>query len=73
MPATKRVSKFIALVWVCLLAFVIIVRGLSLELVGIKPEAIMLTFMMTLPLTLGATVLVIGITWLWERRRSQTR
>ena len=37
---------------------------------AIKPEAVALIFMMTLPITLGATVLVIGITWLWERRRT---
>ena len=67
---TKRVSKYAAVVWVCLLAFVVIVRATNLVLAGIKPEAIMLTFMMTLPLTLGATVLVIGIAWVWERRRS---
>ena len=70
MSLTKRVSKCAGIAWLCLLVFVVIVRGFSLELVGIKPEAIMLTFMMTLPFTLGATLLVIGITWLWQRRRS---
>ena len=70
MPATKRISKVIAIAWVCLVVFVAIVRGLSIELGAIKPEAVALIFMMTLPITLGATVLVIGITWLWERRRT---
>ena len=70
MSLTKRVLKYAAIVWVCLLAFVAIVRAANLELAGILPEGVMLTFMMTLPFTLGATALVIGITWTWERRRS---
>ena len=69
MSLTKLVSKYAAIVWVCLLAFVVIVRATNLVLAGIKPEAVMLTFMMTLPLTLGATVLVIGVVWVWGRRR----
>ncbi len=60
MPSTKRVSKCAAIPWVCLLALVVIVRVTNLVLVGIKPEAVMLTFMMTLPFSLGATVLIIS-------------
>ena len=70
MSSTKRVSKYAAIVWVFLLAFVVIVRATNLVLAGIEPEAVMLTFMMTLPFTLGATVLVIGIVWVWGHRRS---
>lgn len=66
---TKRVSIYAGIVWACLLAFVIVVRGLSIELGIVQPEAVALTFMMTLPFTLGATVLVIGIAWVVERRR----
>ena len=32
MPATKRISRVIAIAWVCLVVFVAIVRGLSIEL-----------------------------------------
>ena len=67
---TKRVSKYAAIIWLCLLAFVVIVRAANLALGTIQPEAVMLTFMMTLPITLGVTVLVIGATWALERRGS---
>ena len=70
MSLTKRASIYAAIVWVCLLAFVVIVRATNLDLAGVKPEAVMLTFMMTLPFTLGATVLVLGGVWAWDRRRS---
>ena len=42
MTTTKRVSKYTAIAWACLLAFVVIVRGLSIELGGVKPEAVAL-------------------------------
>ena len=67
---TKRVSKYMAIIWVCLLAFVVIVRGFSLTLGSVKPEAVALTFLMTLPFTLGATVTLIFIVWALERRRT---
>ena len=43
-----------------LLAFVILVRAANLALGSVQPEAVMLTFMMTLPLTLGLTGAVIA-------------
>ena len=39
----------------------------GLALGSVHPEAVMLTFMITLPMTLGATCLVIGATWVVER------
>ena len=69
---TRRVSIYAGIVWLCLLAFVTIIRVANLELGRVQPEAVMLTFMMTLPFTLGATGLVIGATWvaeLWFTRR----
>ena len=50
---TKRVSKYAAIAWLCLLAFVVIVRAANLPLGNVKPEAVALTFIMTLPFTLG--------------------
>ena len=70
MSLTKRTSIYAAIVWVCLLVFVVIMRATNLDLAGVKPEAVMLTFMMTLPFTLGSTVLVIGGVWVWDRRHS---
>ena len=67
-PKTKRVSKYAVIVWLCLLAFVIIVRAANVALGNVQPEAVMLTFMMTLPITLGITGLVICATWAFERR-----
>ena len=65
---TKRVAKAAAVVWLCLLAIVVIVRAVNLPLGSVQPEAVMLTFMMTLPFTLGSTGLAIGATWALERR-----
>ena len=65
---TKRVSLWAGAVWLCLVAFVAIVRVVNLPLGTVQPEAIALTFMMTLPFTLGATALAIAFTWLVERR-----
>ena len=38
MSLTKRASIYAAIVWVCLLAFVVIVQATNLELAGVKPE-----------------------------------
>ena len=63
---TKRVSIYAVVAWLCLLAFVVIVRATNVALGSVQPEAVMLTFMMTLPFTLGITVLVIGGTAIVE-------
>ena len=65
---TKRVSKYAAVTWLCLLAFVVVVRAANLPLGSVQPEAVAFTFMMTLPFTLGLTGLVIGAIWALERR-----
>ena len=65
---TKRVSIYLGAAWLCLLAFVVTVRATGLALGSVQPEAVALTFMMTLPFTLGATVLVIVAVLLVERR-----
>ena len=57
---TKRVAKYAGIAWLLLLALVIIVRATNLALGSVQPEAVMLTFMMTLPFTLGITAAVIG-------------
>ena len=65
---TIRAAKVAAVVWLSLLAFVVVVRAVNLPLGSVQPEAVMLTFMMTLPFTMGLTGLVIGATWALERR-----
>ena len=57
---TKRVSRCAGFAWLFLLAWVILVRAANLPLGSVRPEAVLLTFMMTLPLTLGITGVVIG-------------
>ena len=57
---TKRVARYTGFAWLLLLALVIIVRAANLALGSVQPEAVVLTFMMTLPLTLGITGVVIG-------------
>ena len=56
----KRVARYAGFAWLFLLAFVIIVRAANLALGSVQPAAAVLTFMMTLPLTLGITGVVIG-------------
>ena len=65
---TKRVSKYAAVAWLCLLGFVVIVRAANMPLGSVQPEVVALTFMMTLPFTLDVTGLAIGATWALERR-----
>ena len=63
---TKRVSIYLGIAWLCLLAFVIIVRAGNIALGSVLPEAVALTFMMTLPFTLGLTGAAIGGTAAYE-------
>ena len=57
---TKRVARYAGIAWLFLLALMIIVRATNLALGSVQPEAVVLTFMMTLPFTLGITGAVIG-------------
>ena len=57
---TKRVSKYAGIAWLFLVAFVVIVRVANQPLGSVQPEAVALTFMMTLPFTLGLTAAIIG-------------
>ena len=57
---TKRVSRYAGIAWLLLLTLVIIVRATNLPLGSVRPEAVVLTFMMTLPFALGITGVVIG-------------
>jgi len=57
---TKRVSRYALFAWLLLAAFVFIVRVVNQPLGSVQPEAVALTFMMTLPFTLGLTGAVIG-------------
>lgn len=63
---TRRVSIYLGIAWACLSAFVIIVRAANIALGSVQPEAVALTFMMTLPFTLGLTGAVIGGTAAYE-------
>ena len=65
---TKRALKCAVVIWLCLVAFVITVRAAGLELAGVRPEAVMLTFLMTLPFTMGLTLVVIVFIWVRESR-----
>ena len=70
---TKRVSKYAGIAWLFLLAFVIIVRVTNLALGSVQPEAVMLTFMMTLPFTLGITGAFIGGTAAYDYIAGRSR
>ena len=70
---TRRVIKYAGIAWLCLLAFVIIVRATGLPLGRVQPEAVMLTFMMTLPFTVGVTFLAVSGTAIVERLADRQR
>ena len=70
---TKRVAKCAGIAWLGLLVFVIVVRAANVALGSVQPEAVMLTFMMTLPFTVVVTVLVIGGTAVAEHRFGRNR
>ena len=57
---TRQVSGYAGVAWLFLLALVILVRAANLALGSVRPESVVLTFMMTLPFTLGITGVVIG-------------
>ena len=70
---TKRVAKCAGIAWLCLLVFVFVVRAANLSLGSVQPEAVMLTFIMTLPFTVVVTVVVVGGTAVVERRSVRNR
>ena len=57
---TQQVARYAGIAWLLLLALVIIMRTANPPLGSVQPQAVMLTFMMTLPFTLGVTGAVIG-------------
>ena len=72
-PKTKRVSIYAGIAWLCLVAFVVIVRVVNVPLGSVQPEAVALTFMMTLPFTLGLTGAVIGSVAAYEYFSGRSR
>ncbi len=63
---TGRVAIYAAAAWLCLLASAVVVRVTGVEIGGVQPEAVMLTFMMTLPFQLGLIALAVGVTALLD-------
>ena len=72
-PKTKRVSIYAGIAWLCLVASVVIVRVVNVPLGSVQPEAVALTFMMTLPFTLGLTGAVIGCVAAYEYFSGRSR
>ena len=70
---TKRVARYTGFAWLFLLALLIIVRAANLALGSVQPEAVALTFMMTLPFTLGITGAVIGGTAAYDYFSGRSR
>jgi hypothetical protein len=70
---TKRVSRYAGFAWLLLVAFVVIVRVVNQPLGNVQPEAVALTFMMTLPFTLGLSGAVIGGTAAYEYFSGRSR
>ena len=68
-PRTKRVAKRLGIPWCLFLGCIIILRANNLPVGNVQPEALMMAFLMALPLTLGIPVVCIAVVWVWERRR----
>ncbi len=69
----RRTVWTVAGVWVVLILAVIIQSMLGVTVTGASPEASRLIIMMTLPFTVGMSVVAIGAAiamgWWWSRRR----
>ena len=70
---TKRVARYAGIAWLILVAFVVIVRVVNQPLGSVQPEAVALTFMMTLPFTLGLTGAIIGGTAAYDYFSGRSR
>ena len=72
---TIRVASTGAALIAAITIFVIVVRVLGTPIAGIKPEAFILTVMMTAPFTIGAVLISTGTAALTEkvcRRKHRT-
>ena len=67
-PTVRKTAIGIGLFWLAILLFVVVQSSLNVPVVGVKPEATLLTLMMTLPFTVGASAMIVGITYLIKRR-----
>ena len=69
-----RTALVTASVWAVLLLFIIIQSALNVRVAGVYPEASRLILMMTLPFTVGLSVIAMAVaffmTW-WRGRHSQ--
>ena len=70
---TKRVARYAGIAWLILVAFVVFVRLVNQPLGSVQPEAVALTFMMTLPFTLGLTGAIIGGTAAYDYFSGRSR
>ena len=67
----RKTAIGIGLFWLVVLLLVIVQSLLNVSVAGVAPEATRLTLIMTLPLTLGASVVIIGVTYLIRKRRGR--
>ncbi|MCY4651633.1 MAG: hypothetical protein OXC95_00545 [Dehalococcoidia bacterium] len=67
-PTVRKTLIGIGLFWLAILLFVVVQSSLNVPVVGVKPEATRLTLMMTLPFTVGASAVIVGVTYLIKRR-----
>ena len=69
MPILYNTALSIGAFWMLVLIFVIVQSMLGLSILGVKPEAVRLILLMTSPLTVGISAVVIGVAFLIARRR----
>lgn len=71
MSTVRNTAIGIGLFWLVVLLLVIVQSLLDVPVAGVAPEATRLTLIMTLPLTLGASAVIIGVTYLIRKRRER--
>ena len=68
-PTVRKTAIGVGLFWLAVLLLVMVQSSLNVPIAGVRPEATRLTLMMTLPFTVGASVVIIVVTYLIKRRR----
>ncbi len=67
-PTVRKTAIGIGVFWIVILLLVLVQSALNVPVAGVNPEAVRLTLAMTLPFTVGASAMIVGITYLIKRR-----
>ena len=65
----RKTAKGVGLFWIAVFLFVTVQSVLNVPIAGVKPEAVRLILVLTLPFSVGISAVVIGIAFLIARRK----